>query len=33
MHATRLLTPGMMLAMAFGILLFLIVYRVIFRKK
>lgn len=33
MHATRLVTPGMMLVMAAGILIFLIVYRLIFRKK
>lgn len=33
MHATRLITPEIMLWMAGGILVFLVVYRLIFRKK
>jgi hypothetical protein len=33
MHATKLVTPEMMLIMAVGLLAFIIIYRMIFRKK
>ena len=33
MHATKLITPEMMIVMAVGLLIFIIVYRKIFRKK
>lgn len=33
MHATKLVTPEMMLIMAAGLFVFIIVYRMIFKKK
>jgi len=33
MHATKLVTPEIMLVMAFGILVFILVFRWIFKKK
>lgn len=33
MHATKLVTPEIMLIMGVGIFIFLIAYRFIFRKK
>jgi hypothetical protein len=33
MHATKLITPETMLVMALGILIFIIIYRKIFKKK
>jgi hypothetical protein len=33
MHATKLITPELMLVMAFGLLVFILVYRWIFRKE
>ncbi len=32
MHATSLITPGVMVAMAIGFVIFIVVYRLIFRK-
>ena len=33
MHATKLITPEVMIIMAIGILAFLLVYKYIFKKK
>lgn len=33
MHAVRLITPGMMITMIVGIIAFMIIYHLLFRKK
>jgi len=33
MHATNLITPGVLAAMCIGLLAFIIIFRLIFRKK
>jgi hypothetical protein len=33
MHAIKLITPGMMITMFFGIIAFMVIYRLMFRKK
>ena len=33
MHATKLITPELMLVIAFGILVFILAYRLIFKKR
>jgi hypothetical protein len=33
MHAVRLITPGMFITMIIGVIAFVIIYRMLFRKK
>lgn len=33
MHAVKLITPGILFTMAFGLLVFIIVFRTVFKKK
>jgi hypothetical protein len=33
MHATKLITPGVMLMLFLGLIAFVVIYRVIFRKN
>ena len=33
MHATKLITPGVLWALGIGLILFLVIFRLIFRKK
>jgi hypothetical protein len=33
MHATKLVTPGVLVALCVGLLAFIVIFRLIFRKK
>ena len=33
MHAVKLITPGMIITMIVGVIAFMVIYRLIFRKK
>jgi len=33
MHAVNLITPGMYITMIVGVIIFIVVYRLLFRKK
>jgi hypothetical protein len=33
MHATKLITPGILMAMCIGLVAFIVIFRLIFRKK
>jgi UPF0716 family protein affecting phage T7 exclusion len=33
MHAVKLITPGILFTMAFGLLVFIIIFRTVFTKK
>ncbi len=33
MHAVKLITPGVLLALCVGLVLFIVIYRIIFKEK